>query len=115
MTKLTASVLYLTAGFVGLQRTVWRSRHNDVWDEWFVYDMGRCRSVLGFSLQRPAWRGRPSPDSFGYNPESASTSSAVVLRRGRHGHADGTHDWRNAGDGAAVRRAHPPGVAEIRN
>ena len=48
--------LYLTAGFVGLQcQRLALKATNDVWMEWFVYDMGTLPQAFSvFSLQRRA-------------------------------------------------------------
>jgi len=73
--------LYLTAGFVGLQcQRLALKATNDVWMEWFVYDMGTLPQAFSvFSLQRRAEAQTLDLTPFAYQPRTRSTSSAGAI------------------------------------
>ena len=65
--------LYLTAGFVGLkcQRLALKAA-NDVWMEWFVYDMGTLPQAFSvFSLQRRAEAQTLDLTEFAYQTQNS--------------------------------------------
>ena len=65
--------LYLTAGFVGLQcQRLALKATNDVWMEWFVYDMGTLPQAFSvFSLQRRAEAQALDLTEFAYQTQNA--------------------------------------------
>jgi hypothetical protein len=73
--------LYTTAGFVGLkcQRLALKAS-NDVWMEWFVYDMGALPQAFSvFSLQR-----RAEAQTLGLTPFAYQTQNSLYFACGRY-------------------------------
>jgi hypothetical protein len=73
--------LYLTAGFVGLQcQRLALKATNDVWMEWFVYDMGTLPQAFSvFSLQR-----RAEAQPLDLTPFAYQTQNSLYFVSGRY-------------------------------
>jgi hypothetical protein len=108
--------LYLTAGFVGLkcQRLALKAS-NDVWMEWFVYDMGALPQAFSvFSLQR-----RAEAQTLGLTPFAYQTQNSLYFVCGRYYveavTAMPTEPMMTAMLVMARQfvAAHPPGAAEM--
>ena len=108
--------LYLTAGFVQLhcQRFALKAA-NDVWMEWFVYDMGALPQAFSvFSLQRRSEAQALDLTEFAYQ-----TQNALFFVSGRY-YIEAVTAMPTEPMMAAMRAmarqfvaAHPPGVAVI--
>ena len=108
--------LYLTAGFVGLQcQRLALKATNDVWMEWFVYDMGTLPQAFSvFSLQR-----RAEAQTMGLTPFAYQTQNSLYFVSGRY-YVEAVTAMPTEPMMAAMRAmarqfvaAHPPGAAEI--
>jgi len=108
--------LYLTAGFVHMtcQRFALKPT-NDVWMEWFVYDMGALPHAFSvFSLQR-----RAEAQTIGLTPFAYQTQNALFFVSGRYYveavTAMPTEPMMTAMMAMARQfvAAHPPGAAEM--
>ena len=108
--------LYLTAGFVGLQcQRLALKAANDVWMEWFVYDMGTLPQAFSvFSLQR-----RAEAQALGLTPFAYQTQNSLYFVSGRY-YVEAVTAMPTEPMMAAMRAmarqfvaAHPPGAAEI--
>ena len=73
--------LYLSAGFVGMQSQRFALKAtNDVWMEWFVYDMGALPQAFSvFSLQR-----RAEGQTIDLTPFAYKTQNAFYFISGRY-------------------------------
>jgi hypothetical protein len=108
--------LYLTAGFVGLQcQRLALKATNDVWMEWFVYDMGTLPQAFSvFSLQR-----RAEAQPLDLTPFAYQTQNSLYFVSGRY-YVEAVTAMPTEPMMAAMRAmarqfvaAHPPGAAEI--
>ena len=108
--------LYLTAGFVGLQcQRLALKATNDVWMEWFVYDMGTLPQAFSvFSLQR-----RAEAQTLDLTPFAYQTQNSLYFVSGRF-YIEAITAMPTEPMMAAMRAmarqfvtAHPPGAAEI--
>ena len=108
--------LYLTAGFVRLQcQRLALKATNDVWMEWFVYDMGTLPQAFSvFSLQR-----RAEAQTMGLTPFAYQTQNSLYFVSGRY-YVEAVTAMPTEPMMAAMRAmarqfvaAHPPGAAEI--
>jgi hypothetical protein len=108
--------LYLTAGFVGLQcQRLALKATNDVWMEWFVYDMGTLPQAFSvFSLQR-----RAEAQTMDLTPFAYQTQNSLYFVSGRY-YVEAVTAMPTEPMMAAMRAmarqfvaAHPPGAAEI--
>jgi hypothetical protein len=108
--------LYLTAGFVGLQcQRLALKATNDVWMEWFVYDMGALPQAFSvFSLQR-----RAEAQPLDLTPFAYQTQNSLYFVSGRY-YVEAVTAMPTEPMMAAMRAmarqfvaAHPPGAAEI--
>jgi hypothetical protein len=108
--------LYLTAGFVGLQcQRLALKATNDVWMEWFVYDMGTLPQAFSvFSLQR-----RAEAQPLDLTPFAYQTQNSLYFVSGRY-YVEAVTAMPTEPMMAAMRAmarqfvaAHPPGSAEI--
>ena len=108
--------LYLTAGFVGLQcHRLALKATNDVWMEWFVYDMGTLPQAFSvFSLQR-----RVEAQTLDLTPFAYQTQNSLYFVSGRY-YVEAVTAMPTEPMMAAMLAmarqfvaAHPPGVAEI--
>jgi hypothetical protein len=108
--------LYLTAGFVGLQcQRLALKAANDVWMEWFVYDMGTLPQAFSvFSLQR-----RAEAQTLDLTPFAYQTQNSLYFVSG-HYYVEAVTATLTEPMMAAMRAmarqfvaAHPPGAAEI--
>jgi hypothetical protein len=108
--------LYLTAGFVGLQcQRLALKATNDVWMEWFVYDMGTLPQAFSvFSLQR-----RAEAQPLDLTPFAYQTQNSLYFVSGRY-YVEAITAMPTEPMMAAMRAmarqfvaAHPPGAAEI--
>ena len=108
--------LYLTAGFVGLQcQRLALKATNDVWMEWFVYDMGTLPQAFSvFSLQRRAEAQPLDLTAFAYQTQNSLyfVSSRYYVEAIT---AMPTEPMMTAMRAMARQfiAAHPPGAAEI--
>jgi hypothetical protein len=108
--------LYLTAGFVGLQcQRLALKATNDVWMEWFVYDMGALPQAFSvFSLQR-----RAEAQTLDLTPFAYQTQNSLYFVSGRY-YVEAITAMPTEPMMAAMQAmarqfvaAHPPGAAEI--
>jgi hypothetical protein len=108
--------LYLTAGFVGLQcQRLALKASNDVWMEWFVYDMGTLPQAFSvFSLQR-----RAEAQTLDLTPFAYQTQNSLYFVSGRY-YVEAITAMPTEPMMAAMRAmarlfvaVHPPGAAEI--
>jgi hypothetical protein len=108
--------LYLTAGFAGLQcQRLALKATNDVWMEWFVYDMGTLPQAFSvFSLQR-----RAEAQTLDLTPFAYQTQNSLYFVSGRY-YVEAVTAMPTEPMMAAMRAmaqqfvaAHPPGVEEI--
>jgi len=108
--------LYLTAGFVGLQcQRLALKATNDIWMEWFVYDMGTLPQAFSvFSLQR-----RAEAQPLDLTPFAYQTQNSLYIVSGRY-YVEAITAMPTEPMMAAMRAmarqfvaAHPPGTAEI--
>jgi hypothetical protein len=108
--------LYLTAGFVGMQcQRLALKATNDVWMEWFVYDMGTLPQAFSvFSLQR-----RAEAQPLDLTPFAYQTQNSLYFVSGRY-YVEAVTAMPTEPMMAAMRAmarlfvaAHPPGTAEI--
>ena len=108
--------LYLTAGFVGLQcQRLALKATNDVWMEWFVYDMGTLPQAFSvFSLQR-----RAEAQTLDLTPFAYQTQNSLYFVSGRY-YVEAVTAMPTEPMMAAMLAmarqfvaAHPPGAAEI--
>jgi hypothetical protein len=108
--------LYLTAGFVGLQcQRLALKATNDVWMEWFVYDMGTLPQAFSvFSLQR-----RAEAQTLDLTPFAYQTQNSLYFVSGRYYVEAITAMPTEPMMAAMLAMArqfvatHPPGAAEI--
>ena len=108
--------LYLTAGFVGLQcQRLALKATNDIWMEWFVYDMGTLPQAFSvFSLQR-----RAEAQTLDLTPFAYQTQNSLYFVSGRY-YVEAVTAMPTEPMMAAMLAmarqfvaAHPPGAAEI--
>jgi hypothetical protein len=108
--------LYLTAGFVGLQcQRLALKATNDVWMEWFVYDMGTLPQAFSvFSLQR-----RAEAQTLDLTPFAYQTQNSLYFVSGRY-YVEAVTAMPTEPMMAAMLAmarqfvaAHPPGAEEI--
>lgn len=108
--------LYVSAGFAGLQCQRFALKGtNDVWMEWFVYDMGTLPQAFSvFSLQR-----RSDGQAFDLTPFAYQTQNALYFVCG-HFYVEAVTAMPTGGMMAAMRamarrfvQAHPPGAMRI--
>jgi hypothetical protein len=108
--------LYLTAGFVGLQcQRLALKATNDVWMEWFVYDMGTLPQAFSvFSLQR-----RAEAQTLDLTPFAYQTQNSLYFVSGRY-YVEAVTAMPTEPMMVAMRAmarqfvaAHPPDAAEI--
>jgi len=108
--------LYLTAGFVGLQcQRLALKATNDVWMEWFVYDMGTPPQAFSvFSLQR-----RAEAQTLDLTPFAYQTQNSLYFVSGRY-YVEAVTAMPTEPMMAAMLAmarqfvmAHPPGAEEI--
>ena len=108
--------LYLTAGFVGMQcQRLALKATNDVWMEWFVYDMGTLPQAFSvFSLQR-----RAEAQTLDLTPFAYQTQNSLYFVSGRY-YVEAVTAMPTEPMMVAMRAmarqfvtAHPPGAEEI--
>jgi hypothetical protein len=108
--------LYLTAGFVGMQcQRLALKATNDVWMEWFIYDMGTLPQAFSvFSLQR-----RAEAQPLDLTPFAYQTQNSLYFVSGRY-YVEAVTAMPTEPMMTAMRAmarqfvaVHPPGAAEI--